>query len=160
VRSFLGAVVAACLCWSLPDRTAGGGTQAAAGTEVGSFTAEQVRAAANDHVQAKLREGGGLYRMLDDKTGERLELEFVDVAIVAAAGLWRIHDPERGAGESGYFACVALHPPGAPRGKRYDVDVRFLPRQGKLEAVEARIHKEPRLVKGQWVMVPRFSKTR
>jgi hypothetical protein len=160
VRSSFSAVVAASLCWSLPARTDDGGTQAATGTEAGGFTAEQIKAAANDHVQAKLREGGGLYRMLDDKTGERLELELVGIGIVAVAGLWRIHDPERGVGESGYFACVILHPVGAPRDKRYDVDVRFLPRQGKLEAVEARIHKEPRLVKGQWVMVPRFSKTR
>lgn len=95
-----------------------------------AFTAEQVRAAVSDYIGAKLREGGGVFRLTDDATGERLELEFIDVAIVGVAALWRIHNPAREVENRGYFACTDFHAAGAPKEKRYDVDVWVSPRSG------------------------------
>ncbi len=122
-----------------------------------AFTPEQAKVAVNDFIQAKLREGSGVYRLTDDKTGEKLDLEFVDIAIVSVERLWRIHDPTRRVEGSGYFACTSFRPVGPDKEKLYDIDVWLSPREGKLEVTAVLIHKEPRWVGGKWVKVPRYT---
>ncbi len=151
--------VAALLCCSLPAALQAQGVPAP-GQGAARFTAEQVKAAVADHVQAQLAAGGGVYRLSDGKSGKELELEFVDVALVALEPLSRIHDPGRNVDGSSYFACVNFHPVGAPKEKLYDVDLSLAPRGGALEVIEVHVHKEPRLVNGQWVKVPRDAGTK
>ncbi len=131
-----------------------------AGGDANGFAPEQVKAAVQDHVRAQQERGGGVYRMLDEETGERLELELVDVAIVGEDSLWRIHDPSRRVVGSGYFACVDFHPVGAPREKLYDVDMWLSRMEGRLGVTEVHIHKAPRLVDGKWTKVRRYLRER
>lgn len=124
------------------------------------FTLEEVKAVVNDHVERKQEEGGGIYRLVDTRTGEKLELEFVDIALVGVAAVSGVHNPEASAGKTGaYFACANFRRAGAaregPREKLYDVDMSLVPRNGVLEITEVFVHKEPRLVDGKWVRVAR-----
>lgn len=125
-----------------------------------SFTAEQVKSATEAHVQEKLREGHGVYRLADADRGETLALEFVDIAIVADEALWQIHDPRHQVVGRGYVACTSFRAAEGPREKLYDIDMWLLPSEGKLQVVEVRVHKEPRLVNGKWVKEARFTRTR
>jgi len=124
-----------------------------------SKDAEAIKAAVNDHVRAKIDEGGGVYRLVDTRTGEKLDLEFVDVALVGAANVSQVHNPVRPAEGGVYFACANFRPLGAlkngPRESLYDIDLSLEPRNGVLEVTEVFVHKEPRLVNGKWVRVPR-----
>jgi hypothetical protein len=134
-----------------PARTAAPGTA--------GFTEEQARRAVGEHVSAKLAEGGGFYRIADERTGEQLELEFIDIAIIGVTALWQIHDPEhRRSSGSGYFACTDFNARGV-RDKVYDVDMWVAPRDGKLQVVDVRIHMAPELVHGKWVKVARYQRT-
>ncbi len=159
-----GLLAAAFLCWPLPSLPQDGGTpmerrRAAPqpGQDAAPFSPEQANAVVNAYIQARLKEGNGVFRLTDDRTGETLELEFDGIAIVSVERLWRIHDPTRQVEGSGYFACTAFHPVGAPREKLYDIDVWLSPRDGKLEVTAVLIHKEPRLVKGKWVKETRYT---
>jgi len=138
----------------------GGASPESAVPGAAEFDAEQVKTAVARHIDAKRDEGGGVYRLTDDLTGERLELELVEISIVGIQALWGIHDAARQVDGSGYFACTLFHPVGAPGEKLYDVDFRVSRRDGKLEVTEARIHKEPRLEGGKWIRVGRFKRTR
>ncbi len=154
--------MAALLAWALPSLARDGGTPMepsgdVAGQAASGFTPGQAQAAVNDFIQAKLKEGNGTYRLTDDRTGEKLELDFVGVILVSVERLWRIHDPTRKVEGSGYFACTAFRPMGGPPDKLYDIDVWLVPRNGKLEVTAVLIHKEPRFVKGKWVKEPRYT---
>ncbi|HSB20086.1 MAG TPA: hypothetical protein VLD85_08775 [Anaeromyxobacteraceae bacterium] len=133
---------------------------AAQGQVPARFTPEQIRAAVVDDIRAKVREGGGAYRLRDELTGEVLELEMEQVAMVSTEGLWRIHDPTRKVSPDarGYFACVNFHPRGGPPEKRYDIDIRVSTDGGKLAVAEVLIHRVPRLVDGKWTWEARFRK--
>lgn len=121
----------------------------------GGYTAEQVRAAVEEHIRRTVRESGGVYRVPDESTGETLELEFVQASLISAAALWRVHDPDHRVDGRAYFACLLFHPIGAPEEKVYDVDVRVEPRDGALVVTDVRIHKEKQLVDGKWIWEPR-----
>jgi hypothetical protein len=138
----------------------GGAAPASSVPEASGFDAEEVKAAVARHVDAQQREGGGVYRLKDDLTGEQLDLEFVDIGVVGSEALWKIHDAARHVNGSGYFACTHFHPVGAPGEKLYDIDFRVARRDGMLEVIEASIHKEPRLEGGKWVRVERYRRTR
>jgi hypothetical protein len=115
------------------------------------YTAEQVKSTVEEHVARELRESGGEYRLQDELTGETVGLKFVDVSIVAASPLWRVHDPDRRIDRRAFFACVRFEPAGGPAEKLYDVDVLIEPADGGLAVTDVRIHKVKRLVKGKWV---------
>jgi hypothetical protein len=115
------------------------------------YTAEQVRATVEEHVQRTVRQSGGVYPMPDDASGETLELEFIQTALVSAGALWRVHDPDHRVDGRAYLACLRFHLIGAPEEKIYDIDVRVEPRDGELAVTDARIHKEKRLVDGKWI---------
>lgn len=137
----------------------GGASSDSAIPGAAGFDAEQVKAAVARHIDMKRSDGGGVYRLTDDLTGERLELELVEIGIVGVEALWRIHDAARRTDGAGYFACSLFHPIGAPGEKLYDIDFWVSRRDGKLEVTEARIHKEPRLVGGRWTRVGRYVRT-
>jgi len=107
----------------------------------------EIKAAIHTHVAEKLNEGGGVYRLKDDKTGEDLALEFVT-----------IHDPVRRIKGEGYFACTDFRVQGQPE-RVYDVDF-WLSDQGpkdKLAVTKVRIHKEPVKEGAAWVQKLRYT---
>ena len=112
--------------------------------EIEEFKAWEVKAAIHAHVARKVKEGGGVIKIKDDKTGEELKLEFV-----------RIHNPVRKVKGEGYFACSDFRVQGEPE-KIYDIDF-WLKQEGeKLVITKTRIHKEPAKEGNQWVKKPRF----
>jgi hypothetical protein len=113
-------------------------------------TADQVRAAIEDHVQAAVRDTGGVYRIRDG-TGRMLELEFVSVGVVTAGALWKTHDPQRHVNGRVFVACACFHASGEPPEKIFDVDLEVDPRDGKLAVTDVLVHREKQLVDGQWV---------
>lgn len=128
---------------------------AGSGTTAGAYTAEDVRATVEAHVERAARESGGVYRLADAHTGKTLELELVHVGVVAAGSLWRVHDPDRPVEGRALFACGRFHAVGAPEGKIYDIDMQVERRDGGLAVTDVRIHKEKQLVKGEWLWVTR-----
>lgn len=112
---------------------------------------EQARAAAEEHVRRATEESGGVYRLPDGAAGRTLELEFIQVGVVAAGSMWTIHDPERRVGADAFLACARFHGVGQPEGKEYDVDLLVEPRDGGLAVTDVRVHKEKQLVRGEWV---------
>jgi len=164
MRPAIATLLAGAALWAAPalpqDRPVSP-APAAAERPAPAFTAEAIKAAVSNHIQTKLDEGGGIYRLVDTRTGEKLDLEFVDIALVGVADMSRVHNPGEGAGGA-YFACANFRRAGAskdgPREKLYDVDLSLAPRNGALEITEVFVHKEPRLVDGKWVRVPRPTK--
>lgn len=124
------------------------GGQAAehAGQQAQGFTAEQIKAAMNEHIRAEINRGGGVFKTRDPKTNEDLTLEFV-----------KIHDPVRKIEGKGYFACTDFHPTGAEAGKLYDLDFWLNPRDGKLVVTETRIHKHPVRKGAAWEKEERYT---
>lgn len=113
--------------------------------KVEAFTAEQIKAAMSQYITAKTKEGGGVFKMHDDKTGQDLALEFV-----------KIHDPVRKIEGKGYFACTDFRVQGEPQ-KVYDLDFWLNPQDNKLVVTKTTIHKEPKQVGDGWVKVPRYT---
>jgi hypothetical protein len=103
----------------------------------------EVKAAMHEHIAAKTREGGGVFRYRDEKTGQTLELELV-----------AIHDPVTRTQE-GYFACTDFRVKGEPE-KLYDLDFWLNERDGRLVVTQTRLHKEPAKEGGKWVKKPRY----
>jgi len=118
------------------------------------YTMEQARSTVEEHVRRTASESEGVYRVPDGEAGT-LSLEFVRVSLVAAADLWRVHDPERRIGPGAFYACILFHAAGAPAEKVYDVDMLVEPREGGLAVTDVRVHKEKQLVNGKWVWEPR-----
>ncbi len=118
------------------------------------YTMEQARSTVEEHVQRTAGETGGVYRLRDGDAGT-LDLEFVRVSLVAAADLWRAHDPDRRISSGAFLACTLFHATGAPAEKVYDVDMLVEPREGGLAVTDVRVHKEKQLVNGRWIWEPR-----
>jgi hypothetical protein len=114
-------------------------------------TPEQVTAAVEAHVRRKTAEGGGVYRLADERTGRTYDLEFIEVGVVSAAALRRVHDPAEPQPPPGYFACSKFHPLGAPADSMYDVDLTVEERDGALTVTDVRLHRVKQLVDGKWV---------
>ena len=104
----------------------------------------EIKAAMDEHIVAKTRDGGGVFKYKDEKTGEDLALEFV-----------KIHDPVTKTKE-GYFACTDFRVKGQPE-KLYDLDFWLNPKGDKLEVTQTRLHKEPAMEAGKWVKKPRYN---
>jgi hypothetical protein len=126
---------------------------AAAGSEPGpaaaatpeKFYVEDIKQAMMDFIASRV-DDNGVFRIRDEKTGETLELKFVE-----------IHDPVRVIGESTYFACTDFHVVGEEK-KLYDLDFWMNPVDGTLQIYDEKIHKEPRrsLLYG-WYKQPRYT---
>jgi hypothetical protein len=145
----LAAAVAAGTAASPEGRTARPAGREA--TPANDYTAELVKSTVEEHIARELRESGGEYRLQDELTGETVGLKFVQVSLVAASPLWRVHDPDRRIDRRAFFACVEFEPAGGPAEKLYDVDILVEPADGGLAVTDVRIHKVKRLVKGKWI---------
>ncbi|MGA7823600.1 MAG: hypothetical protein WCA14_05355 [Steroidobacteraceae bacterium] len=87
----------------------------------------------------------GIFRLKDDKTGQMLNLQFIDT-----------HQPIRQLDENGhYFACTDFRVAGTTD-QIYDIDFWIDDKNGKMTVVQTKVHKVPELKDGKWVEVPRY----
>jgi hypothetical protein len=86
----------------------------------------------------------GVFKLKDDKTGQELELEFVDT-----------HQPVRQLDDGHYFACTDFRVVGT-KNQIYDIDFWVNDKDGKMTVDQTRVHKVPEQKDGQWVQVPRY----
>ncbi|QSR85779.1 hypothetical protein MacB4_04030 [Methylacidimicrobium sp. B4] len=105
----------------------------------------EVKAAIHEYLADKIREGGGVLRIKDEKTGEEIPLEFVE-----------IHNPVRRIPDKDYFACTDFREKGEPE-KIYDIDFWLAEKDGKLVVDQVKIHKAPEKEDGRWIQVERYS---
>lgn len=117
----------------------------ALGAEPRSFYVSDIKDATSRYIAEQVR-GDGVFPLVDDATGEDLELRFVT-----------IHDPVRVIDETTYFACTDFHVEGADA-QVYDIDFWLRPAGDSLEVYRVRVHKEPRrsLLYG-WYKHPRYT---
>ncbi|HJT99064.1 MAG TPA: hypothetical protein VJ696_12185 [Rhodanobacteraceae bacterium] len=87
----------------------------------------------------------GTYKLKDDKTGETLDLKFINA-----------HQPVRKLDDGTYFACSDFRAAGT-KDRIYDVDFWVKEKDGKMVVDQVRVHKVPEMKNGQWVQVPRYS---
>jgi YHS domain-containing protein len=88
----------------------------------------------------------GNMEIKDDKTGETLPLEFVE-----------IHQPVRHLKKEGeYFACTDFRKPGS-QDEYYDIDFWVNQKTGKLVVDNVKVHKVPVQEDGVWTQVPRYT---
>ncbi len=79
----------------------------------------------------------------DDKTGETLPLDFVE-----------IHQPVRHLKKDGeYFVCTDFRKPGS-KDEYYDIDFWVNQKTGKLEVDNVKVHKVPVQEDGVWIRSP------
>ena len=116
-----------------------------AATETRKYYVEDIKLAMKKHIDANV-DHEGFFHLRDDKTGEMLALEFV-----------QIHDPVRQIGSDVYFACTDFHVVGEPD-KLYDLDFWMNDKTGELKVYQSKVHKEPRwsLLYG-WYKQPRYT---
>lgn len=109
------------------------------------YYAEDIKSAMQLHI-AEIVNSEGDWAVVDDKTGERLILKFM-----------QIHDPVRQISETVYFACTDFHLKDHPE-KVYDMDFWLEPVDGALRVFRSKVHKEPRhaLLYG-WYKHPRYT---
>lgn len=115
----------------------------ATATEAADFGQDQVKAAVNEYIAAKTREGGGVFKLTHDKTGGDLALEFIGIRPL----IRRIEG-------AGYFFWTHLHVK-AESETVYDVDFWINPQGDKLTIAETAIHREPEKIDNQWAQVTR-----
>ena len=88
----------------------------------------------------------GVLELKDDKTGETIPLEFVEM-----------HQPVRRLKMDGqYFACTDFRKKGS-QDEYYDVDFWIDEKTGKLKVENVKIHKVPVQEDGIWVQEPRYT---
>ncbi|MDX2289173.1 MAG: hypothetical protein NW217_10180 [Hyphomicrobiaceae bacterium] len=106
----------------------------------------EIMSALHDHIAAERAKGGGVYKMVDDKTGEELSLDFVG-----------IHQPVRKLREDGrFFACTDFRKVGSQE-EYYDIDFWLDEKDGSIKVGGVRLHKVPRLEDGNFIQMPRYS---
>ena len=94
---------------------------------------------------ANHKDSSGNLVVKDDKTGETVPLEFVE-----------IHQPVRHLKKDGeYFVCTDFRKPGS-QDEYYDIDFWVDEKTGKLEVKEVKMHKVPVQEDGIWTQVPRY----
>jgi YHS domain-containing protein len=104
-----------------------------------------VMSAIHGEVAAK-RDKDGVYYLKDEKTGQSIPLEFVE-----------IHQPIRRLKKDGrYFACTDFRKKGS-KDEYYDVDFWLDDKDGKLKVREVRIHKVPVQEDGVWTQKSRYT---
>jgi hypothetical protein len=92
------------------------------------------------------KDAGGHLDIKDDKTGETVPLDFVE-----------IHQPVRHLKKDGeYFVCTDFRKPGS-KDEYYDIDFWVNQKTGKLEVDNVKMHKVPVQEDGIWTQVPRYT---
>ncbi len=105
----------------------------------------QVMSAIHNYI-ATHKDANGDLPIKDDKTGETLPLEFVE-----------IHQPVRHLKKDGeYFVCTDFRKPGS-QDEYYDIDFWVNQKTGKLEVDNVKVHKVPVQEDGVWTQVPRYT---
>jgi hypothetical protein len=105
----------------------------------------QVMSAIHTYI-AKNKDAQGNVPIKDDKTGETLPLEFVEM-----------HQPVRHLKSNGqFFACTDFRKPGS-KDEYYDVDFWVDQKSGRLMVADVKIHKVPVQEDGIWTQVPRYT---
>jgi hypothetical protein len=105
----------------------------------------QVMSAIHTYI-AKNKDAQGNLPVKDDKTGETIPLEFVEM-----------HQPVRHLKKDGkYFACTDFRKPGS-KDEYYDVDFWVDQKSGRLTVADVKIHKVPVQEDGIWTQVPRYT---
>ena len=105
----------------------------------------QVMSAIHAYIATHKDKDGNL-EIKDDKTGETLPLEFVE-----------IHQPVRHLKKEGeYFACTDFRKPGS-QDEYYDIDFWVNQKTGKLQVDNVKVHKVPVQQDGVWTQVPRYT---
>jgi len=105
----------------------------------------QVMGAIHDYI-ATHKDANGDVPIKDDKTGETIPLEFVEM-----------HQPVRHMKKDGeYFACTDFRKPGS-QDEYYDIDFWVNQKSGKLEVDNVKVHKVPVQEDGIWTQVPRYT---
>jgi hypothetical protein len=87
----------------------------------------------------------GIYKLKDDKTGQTLDLAFINA-----------HQPVRKLDNGEYFACTDFRAAGT-KNQIYDIDFWVKEQNGKMVVDQVRVHKVPENKNGVWVQVPRYS---
>jgi len=86
------------------------------------------------------------YSLTDDKTGEKIDLEFVGV-----------HLPVRRLKKDGrYFACTDFRKHGS-QNEYYDIDFWLNDEDGSIKVGDIRIHKVPEMRDGGFIQIPRYN---
>jgi len=89
---------------------------------------------------------GGVLTLKDDKTGEEIALNYVD-----------IHQPVRRLKDDGqYFVCTDFRKAGT-NDQFYDIDFWVGAQEGKMTVTKVKVHKVPVLVDGNYVQKPRYN---
>ena len=101
--------------------------------------------AIHNYIAANKDEKGNVL-VKDDKTGETVPLEFIEM-----------HQPIRHLKKDGqYFACTDFRKPGS-KDEYYDIDFWLDDKSGKLTVADVKMHKVPVQEDGIWMQVPRYS---
>ena len=105
----------------------------------------QVMGAIHKYI-ATHKDDKGALEIKDDKTGETVPLDFVE-----------IHQPVRHLKKEGeYFVCTDFRKPGSTD-EYYDIDFWVNQKTGKLEVDNVKVHKVPVQEDGIWTQVPRYT---
>ena len=104
-----------------------------------------IMSAIHNYIAANKTKDGAL-EIKDEKTGETVPLEFVEM-----------HQPVRRLKSDGqYFACTDFRKPGS-KDEYYDIDFWLDEKSGKLNVTNVKMHKVPVQEDGIWVQVPRYT---
>lgn len=114
--------------------------------EFEELRAWEVMSAIHEHIAHERRQNNGVYKLKDDKTGEEIPLEFVE-----------IHQPVRRLkGDGRYFACSDFRRQGSQTAY-YDIDFWLNEEDGSVKVGGVRMHKVPVQEDGVWVQLPRYN---
>ena len=105
----------------------------------------EVMSAVEENAMQEQAKNNGVFKLKDDKTGQVLELEFINT-----------HQPIRQLDENGhFFACTDFRAVGT-EDQIYDIDFWVNDKNGTMTVEQVKVHKVPELKNGQWVEVPRY----
>jgi hypothetical protein len=104
----------------------------------------EIMSAIDGYIQTNAQ--NGVLTLKDDKTGEMLPLQFVDV-----------HQPVRRLKDNGqYFACTDFRKAGT-KDQFYDIDFWLDTKSGKMSVTNVKVHKVPVFMNGSYVQIPRYN---
>ena len=94
----------------------------------------EVMSAVEQNALAQAAKNNGVFKLKDDKTGQVLQLEFIDT-----------HQPIRQLDDNGhYFACTDFRVVGT-KDQIYDIDFWVTDKDGKMSVEQTKVHKVPEL---------------
>ena len=104
----------------------------------------EIMSAIDGYIQTTAK--NGILTLKDDKTGDEIPLQFVDV-----------HQPVRRLKDNGqFFACTDFRKAGTTD-QFYDIDFWIDTKSGKLEVSNVKVHKVPIFINGSYVQIPRYN---